>query len=599
MFTSRLFWKPFVYFSVLIATVGLIGGLTTSQWQKEQLTDQLQQRLRNTAISLEETVRKTILSDDFQRLHGVIKDISTKTTTRITVVALDGTVYADTHEDPQVMENHANREELLTAISNGEGHSLRHSNTLNIGMLYYAVRIKHQEQVLGCVRCALSTIEINNKVADIQSRIAKLVIVVVVIGLLLTGLVVYRMTRPVVRLIEEARELTMLQLGKTIKHGFEDEISELGRLLNELGSALADRMAQLEQNHHELLTVLEGMDEGVIAVDEQERIRFANEAVCEMFDLDLERDQGRPIWEVIRNQLVETIINQAKKTSEHFRGEMELLGPPTRYLALNASAIPTEDKDESGVIIVVHDITEIRRLENMRRDFVANVSHELKTPLASIQAYAETLLDGALEDQDNNLTFVGRIVEQSERLNLLIQDLLSIARVESSTQANEYTIVNVAEVLEKCIKYHQPRAEKKSTVLIVDHPSEVMVYAETEGIRQILDNLVDNAIKYTPEGGEISVKIAIESKQVLIRVQDSGIGISENHLQRIFERFYRVDKARSRELGGTGLGLSIVKHLVNAFGGTIDVTSHPESGTAFIILLPQADPMQSASVVSP
>ena len=599
MFTSRLFWKPFVYFSVLIAIVGLIGGLTTSQWQKEQLTDQLQQRLRNTAISLEETVRKTIISDDFQRLHGVIKDISTKTTTRITVVALDGTVYADTHEDPQVMENHANREELRTAISNGEGHSLRHSNTLNIGMLYYAVRIKHQEQVLGCVRCALSTIEINNKVADIQSRIAKLVIVVVVIGLLLTGLVVYRMTRPVVRLIEEARELTMLQLGKTIKHGFEDEISELGRLLNELSKALAERMAQLEQNHHELLTVLEGMDEGVIAVDEQERIRFANEAVCEMFDLDLERDQGRPIWEVIRNQMVETIINQAKKTSEHFRGEMELLGPPTRYLALNASAIPTEDEDESGVIIVVHDITEIRRLENMRRDFVANVSHELKTPLASIQAYAETLLDGALEDQDNNLTFVGRIVEQSERLNLLIQDLLSIARVESSTQANEYTIVNVAEVLEKCIKYHQPRAEKKSTVLIVDHPSEVMVYAETEGIRQILDNLVDNAIKYTPEGGEISVKIAIESKQVLIRVQDSGIGISENHLQRIFERFYRVDKARSRELGGTGLGLSIVKHLVNAFGGTIDVTSHPESGTAFIILLPQADPMQSASVVSP
>ena len=238
MFTSRLFWKPFVYFSVLIAIVGLIGGLTTSQWQKEQLTDQLQQRLRNTAISLEETVRKTIISDDFQRLHGVIKDISTKTTTRITVVALDGTVYADTHEDPQVMENHANREELRTAISNGEGHSLRHSNTLNIGMLYYAVRIKHQEQVLGCVRCALSTIEINNKVTDIQSRIAKLVIVVVVIGLLLTGLVVYRMTRPVVRLIEEARELTMLQLGKTIKHGFEDEISELGRLLNELGLSL-------------------------------------------------------------------------------------------------------------------------------------------------------------------------------------------------------------------------------------------------------------------------------------------------------------------------------------------------------------------------
>ena len=336
------------------------------------------------------------------------------------------------------------------------------------------------------------------------------------------------------------------------------------------------------------VTVLEGMDEGVIAVDKNERIRFANEAVCEMFALDLERDQGRPIWEVIRNQMVETIINQAKKTNTHFRGEMELLGPPTRYLALNASAIPTEDEDDFGVIIVVHDITEVRRLENMRRDFVANVSHELKTPLASIQAYAETLIDGAIEDQKNNRTFLGRIVEQSERLNMLIQDLLSIARVESNTQANEYLVINVAEVLDSCLKHHQPRAGKKEITLEVQTPTDVMVYAETEGIRQILDNLIDNAIKYTPEQGRVQIDITIQNEQVLLKVQDSGIGIPEAHLQRIFERFYRVDKARSRELGGTGLGLSIVKHLVNAFGGTVDVTSNPDEGTAFIVTLPLA-----------
>jgi two-component system phosphate regulon sensor histidine kinase PhoR len=336
------------------------------------------------------------------------------------------------------------------------------------------------------------------------------------------------------------------------------------------------------------------MDEGVIAVDKNERIRFANEAVCEMFALDLERDQGRPIWEVIRNQMVETIINQAKKTNTHFRGEMELLGPPTRYLALNASAIPTEDEDDFGVIIVVHDITEVRRLENMRRDFVANVSHELKTPLASIQAYAETLIDGAIEDQKNNRTFLGRIVEQSERLNMLIQDLLSIARVESNTQANEYLVINVIEVLDSCLKHHQPRAGKKEIALEVRTPTDVMVYAETEGVRQILDNLIDNAIKYTPEQGRVQIDITIQNEQVLLKVQDSGIGIPEAHLQRIFERFYRVDKARSRELGGTGLGLSIVKHLVNAFGGTVDVTSKPDEGTAFIVTLPLATGRQTA-----
>ncbi|MEC9095476.1 MAG: PAS domain-containing protein, partial [Planctomycetota bacterium] len=360
MLTSRLFWKPFVYFSALIVLVGLIGGYTTSRWQKEQLTDQLKQRLRNTAISLEDVAKKSLLSGEFEDLQQVIQDIKTLTTTRITVVALDGVVYADTHKNPNKMENHANRDELIQALRNHEGDSQRYSDTLNISMLYYAFRIQHQGKTLGCVRCALSTSQIDIQVADIQSRIAELVFIVVIMGLIITGLVIFRMTRPVVRLIEEARELTTAQLGQTIGHGFGDEISELGRLLNELSSALADRMAQLEQNHHELLTVLEGMDEGVIAVDKNERIRFANEAVCEMFALDLERDQGRPIWEVIRNQMVEAIINQAKKTNAHFRGEIELLGPPTRYLALNASAIPTEEEDDFGVIIVMHDITEVR-----------------------------------------------------------------------------------------------------------------------------------------------------------------------------------------------------------------------------------------------
>lgn len=598
MFTSRLFWKPFAYFSALIVLVGLIGGFTTSRWQKEQLSEQLYERLRNTAISLEDITRTSFTGgNDFQHLQRIINEIRMETNTRITVVGLDGTVWADTHKKPETMENHADREELIKALQDKEGDSLRYSDTLKISMLYYAFRIEHQGQAVGCIRCALSTAEIDEQVSEIQMQTLTLVAVVVGLGLSITGYVVFRMTRPVVKLIEEARELTSTQLGRTITLGFDDEISELGQLLNELSSALADRMAQLEQNHQELLTVLEGMDEGVIAIDENERIRFANEAVCEMFNLDLERDQGRPIWEVIRNQMVETILKQAKTIHGNYRGEMELIGPPTRYLSLNASAIPTETQDSFGVIIVLHDITEVRRLENMRRDFVANVSHELKTPLASIQAYAETLIDGAINDQNNNYTFLGRIVEQSERLHLLIQDLLSIARVESNTTANEYSIVNMAAVLDQCLKYHQPRAEKKAIKLEIQAPDNAMVYAETEGLRQILDNLVDNAIKYTPENGNVNISLEIQNKRMVLKVQDSGIGISEDHLKRIFERFYRVDKARSRELGGTGLGLSIVKHLVHAFNGTIDVTSNPDEGTTFIVLLPLAGNTQAAASV--
>lgn len=598
MLTSRLFWKPFVYFSALIVLVGLIGGFTTSQWQKEQLTKQLLLRLKSTAVSLEDITKTSFQSSDFSHLGDVIQRVKNETAIRITVVSADGQVHADSNKSPIEMDNHANREELIQAISTGEGNSLRYSKTLDISMLYYAFRIQAEGETLGCIRCALSVSQIDTQITSIQTRIAKLVFVVIILGLLITGYVVFQMTRPVVRLIEEARELTTVQLGQAITHGFDDEISELSRLLNQLSSALADRMAQLEQNHHELLTVLEGMDEGVIAVDGNECIRFANEAVCEMLDLDLERDQGRPIWEIVRNQMVETIINQARKTSEHYRGEMELLGPPVRFLAFNASAIPAEDEDNLGVIIVVHDITEVRRLENMRRDFVANVSHELKTPLASIQAYAETLIDGAIDDQQNNRTFLGRIVEQSERLHMLIQDLLSIARVESNSQANEFTTLNMAEVLDRCIKYHQPRAKKKDIKLKVASPDIVMIYAESEGIRQIMDNLIDNAIKYSLEDGLVQTFIKIENKRVILSVQDNGLGISEEHLERIFERFYRVDKARSRELGGTGLGLSIVKHLVNAFGGTIEVSSHPDEGTTFIVTLPLAESSPSVATNS-
>ncbi|MBT4012046.1 MAG: PAS domain-containing protein, partial [Planctomycetaceae bacterium] len=430
MWSTRLFWKPFTYFSLLIILGCVIGGATTISWQHEQIIHQVELRLRNTAISLQSPAEDALAKSDLENFQRVIATITSQIDTRITLIEKQGQVLADSQTDPQQLDNHGDRPELIAALKNGHGKKKRFSDSLGIEMLYIAYRVEHQGTTVGFIRAALGTQQISDQVADIQLKIATLVLIIIAGGLSIAGIGIAKMTQPVVQLIEEARELTSGQIKKPRNLSKGNEFDELGQTLNNLSKTLSKRMRQLERNHNELLVVLEGMKEGVIAVDGSDCIRFANEAVCRMFSLDVNRDEGRPIWEVLRNQMIETTVHKARKSDEPFHGKIELLTPHEQHLSLSASAIPNSNHSASskkpGVIIVFHDITEIHRLENMRRDFVANVSHELKTPLASIQAFAETLIDGAIHDEDNNMLFLTRIVEQSDRLNLLIQDLLSI-----------------------------------------------------------------------------------------------------------------------------------------------------------------------------
>jgi len=594
MWSTRLFWKPFTYFSLLIILGCVIGGATTIRWQHEQLIHQVELRLRNTAISLQSSAEEALAQQNIESFQSVIQTITSQIETRITLIEKQGEVLADSHIDPKQLNNHGDRPELIAALKNGDGKTKRFSDSLGIEMLYVAYRVEHEGTTVGSIRAALGTQQISDQVADIQLKIATLVLIIIAGGLSIAGIGIARMTQPVVQLIEEARELTSGQIKKPRNLSKGNEFDELGQTLNNLSKTLSKRMRQLERNHNELLVVLEGMKEGVIAVDGNDCIRFANKAVCHMFSLDVNRDEGRPIWEVLRNQMIETTVQKARsKSDEPFQGKIELLTPYEQHLSLSASAIPSSSHATStknlGVIIVFHDITEIHRLENMRRDFVANVSHELKTPLASIQAFAETLIDGAIHDRDNNMLFLTRIVEQSDRLNLLIQDLLSIARLESGENVSDFASVDLAEIVQRCLNDHQSHAVKKNITLVSNQNDSVWVFAEADGLTQILDNLVDNALKYTPENGTVTVNIQAEPQAVHLQVTDTGIGIPVDHQSRIFERFYRVDKARSRQLGGTGLGLAIVKHLVNAFGAEVDVISAADQGTTFRVTFPLID----------
>jgi two-component system, OmpR family, phosphate regulon sensor histidine kinase PhoR len=333
--------------------------------------------------------------------------------------------------------------------------------------------------------------------------------------------------------------------------------------------------------------VLGSMIDGVAVVDASLTLLYVNRAARALLDLGDRPVTGRLITEVSRSAPLQDVIQTTLRARSHQRTELQLI---RQRLTVAISAAPLELDSAPGVLIVLHDVTDLRRLERMRSEFVSNVSHELKTPLTSIQAYADTLISGGLEDADHNRSFVERILEQAERLQTLIQDLLRLARIESDEVNLEIAPVNVTEVIDDCLRLRRDLAAAKGLKLTVAPPPQSLwIAAEAEGLRTIISNLVDNAINYTPSGGRVSVAWQSDESQVRIAVADTGVGIPKEHQSRVFERFYRVDRARSRAMGGTGLGLSIVKHLVQAFGGRIELESEQGKGSRFTVWLPRAD----------
>jgi two-component system phosphate regulon sensor histidine kinase PhoR len=410
-------------------------------------------------------------------------------------------------------------------------------------------------------------------------------------------LLVWRWSRIHRELARGLEELRRRGRAPFVRAGTRGPLGLLVRTYNAAAADVQTRIDGLERDRLQLLVVLEAMAEAVIAVDSRQRLLFANAGANRLFGLD-RSSVGRLVPELIRSPRVQEAIEATLRLSDpkSYQSEVVLAGRDTsmrgqgseRHLAVRGTPLP--GLPSPGAVLVFHDVTDLRRLERMRQDFVANASHELKTPLAAIKAYAETLLDWALRDDSVNVRFLERIDEQAERLNQLILDLLSLARLESGQGIFDHQPLEVVPVLEACVEAHRGRASAKNLDLTFD-PDELdegtLILADEEAIHQIADNLIDNAIKYTPQNGSVQIRCSLQLDSVAVEVTDTGIGIPREDLPRIFERFYRVDKARSRELGGTGLGLSIVKHLVQSIGGRIDVTSRLGSGSKFTVLFPR------------
>ena len=437
----------------------------------------------------------------------------------------------------------------------------------------------------------LDTVEA--EVASVQRLVVGTSVAVSLLALAPMFLILRRIIQPLITLKDAANAIADGELQQVVRIDRRDELGTLAEAFNTMSHELSARMFELNRTSHELLessqllsTVFGSMIEGVIAVDNDENILFANEAVKKLLDFGNREVIGRPVWECVRNETVRQVVAQAMKGLER-SVECEL---PRSKTIVEIEATPLAQEPCPGVVLVFHDVTELRRLENVRRDFASNVSHELKTPLTIIQTSAETLLDGAIDDPEYARRFLMRIDEQGHRLHELIVDLLQLARIESREQAFDVTAVPVRSVIQSLMDELLSLSQSRKVALELGETTDDMqVAADVGAFRTIMQNLLSNGLKYTPEGGRVTISWKKEQTHGLISVRDTGVGISREQQSRIFERFYRVDRARTREIGGTGLGLAIVKHLANVFDAQVTVESEVGKGSIFLLRIPLAE----------
>jgi two-component system phosphate regulon sensor histidine kinase PhoR len=590
MWRSPLFWRLFgAYGVLLLCAIGSLGYILSYRFERHYKR-QSAENLSTEAVLVREAVQGWP-GEGPVRLQERTHDLGQHIKARITLLAADGTVLADSDQDPQSMENHAGRPEVEEARKTGRGAATRFSSTLQESMMYLALWTADPHSRVACVRVALPLGDVAQHLAELERLVWTAAILTAVAAMALAFWLARRMTQPLQELARGADLIAAGKYGQKVYLDSRDELGTLAYTFNHMSERLVEQFTQLEEDRQQLRTILGGMVEGVVALDAGQRILFANERAAQLLDFQTQTAVGRRLWEIVRQRSVQDLVRQALASSEPCSGQLSW-DSSGKSLTMHAARLP--GTPPRGAVLVLHDTTELRRLERVRQEFVANVSHELKTPLSVIKVCVETLLDGAMEDPVHRGRFLDQIAEQAERLHALILDLLSLARIESGTEILTFTEIPVATVVTGCLERHEARAQAKQQRLEAVPDGEAAVWADEEALNEVLDNLVDNAVKYTPDGGQIRVKWRTESGQVCLDVEDTGIGIPAQDLPRIFERFYRVDKARSRELGGTGLGLSIVKHLVQAMHGTVQATSQVGRGTTFHIRLPQVRPTGSS-----
>jgi two-component system phosphate regulon sensor histidine kinase PhoR len=506
--------------------------------------------------------------------------------TRATLVAADGTVLADSDEDPARMENHGSREEIRGAFVSGRAETVRYSYTLGHDLVYLAIRMQTGEGAQSVLRLSMPLRRLNDALSGFRGRLWGVSSVILVLVGIASLLFFRTISLRIGRLKDFSLRVAAGDFTPAPADRRKDELAELAGALNETAARLDRTIRTLTEERNQSAAILSGMAEGVVVIASNQRVIFCNEAFRRAVGAGDARWEGRSVAEIIPHSDLLTLIQRALGTSESMRSEVTVGSVRTRSFAVAAAPVRANGT-VSGAVLVLHDISELRRLERARRDFVANVSHEFRTPLTAIQGFADTLLGGALEDRDNCRRFLEIIRENAVRLGRLTEDLLKLSQIEAGKLQLEFRPFAAQTILAECLETARLKAQHKKLILELEsEPDLPEIRGDAGSVQEVIQNLLDNAVRYSHPEGRITVRARRQGEEVVISVSDTGIGIPQADQERIFERFYRADAARSRESGGTGLGLSISKHLVEAHGGRIRVESEVGRGSTFSVILP-------------
>ncbi|MFZ5640504.1 MAG: two-component system histidine kinase PnpS [Bacillota bacterium] len=586
MFSSLRWRFIFTFFTITAVFLFLLGWFLMNSVENYTIQN-IEKRLQADARLISQNVTESMRIGRNAEYYGqYAKEARQITGFRVTIIDAAGVVLGDSDVNAGEMENHKNRSEVQKSLAGEVGKSIRESLTLKQKMLYVAVPVKISGGVRGVVRLAVPWAEIQKGVNYIKAVIGAAILV----AFILTFLVVSSLTPGIVAPLEEmtdvAGEMAEGKLDNEVRVVTNDELGALARSFNYMGFRLKETIGQITEERNKLQAILTSMADGVIAIDREGHILLINPTVEKMFNARMEDVMGKSVIEVIRNYDLEKLLLGALAGNDSYIREIQILSPMVKTFRVHLAPLKNAS-GTVGIVAVLRDITEIRELERMRTEFVANVSHELRTPLTSIKGFVETLLDGAIEDKMLARHFLDIVNEESNRLTRLIDDLLSLSRLEERNAEANKAPVEIDKVIGNIITMLNPQMKEKNLELETNIAGGMpVIQADRDMMGQLLINLLDNAIKYTPAGGRIKIEAAPAQQGIKVTVSDTGIGIPEESLPRLFERFYRVDKARSREMGGTGLGLAIVKHILELHGGSIEVSSELGRGTVFTFYLP-------------
>jgi two-component system phosphate regulon sensor histidine kinase PhoR len=596
MFT-RLQWRIAISYIALITVVLFVLGLYLAQYLRQQQLDALEDPMGRQAQLLAYASEQPLTERDQRASDALAKTLGRQIHSRVTLIAADGTVLGDSEHDPATMDNHATRPEVRAALSGGLGESQRHSITLEDDLLYVAVPVEHDGAVVGVARVAMPVDAIHaasNRVVMVlalATLVAAILITAMSIGLarLTTG--------RIERVTFAARQLASGDLDHLIPIEGRDEVSVVARAFNDMAGALRTHISNVELERNRLTAVLQHMTDGVIITDGRAEVQLINPAAVAMLQLASGPVQGVPLANVVRDHELSSMVHSMLDAAgPDIDRRLVTLGwrGHGRMIWAGASRIPAREGQSQRALLMLQDVTELRRTETLRKEFVANVSHELRTPVAALKALVETLEDGALDDRDASLDFLARMHVEVDGLAQLVEELLALSRIESGRDALRFAPMDIGDAVVAAAERLRPQAERLGVMLEILPPAgATVVNADADRMRQVVVNLVHNGVKFTPPGGRVRVAVERQEAEVTFSVADTGIGVDPAILNRLFERFFKADHARSS--GGTGLGLAIAKHIVQAHGGRIWAESPGEGqGTTFFVALPTDTPIATS-----